>query len=215
MDETKIRLLYNKAAKELVMVISPVEEGSEAYNKMKELAKEMVEIELKKVISDEKIDLEKSVDITPAPETEVSKTAEVKSEAKSKPDETKPEKKTEPVNVKSEEEPKSVEIKTAESKSEAESKTAEVKSEAENKSTVTKSEPVEANTKPVTPIAASTNKSTTPLNTTFVIKTGETQLSIKDFAEANGLFQPRFMSGNKFRVTEKEVEVYEKAGYSH
>lgn len=209
MDETKIRLLYNKAAKELVMVISPVEEGSEAYNKMKELAKEMVEIELKKVISDEKIDLEKSVDITPSPETEVSKTAEVKSEAKSKPDETKPEKKTEPVNVKSEEESKSVEMKTA-----------EVKSEAESKLTVTpteeaKSEPVEANTKPVTPIAASTNKSTTPLNTTFVIKAGETQLSIKDFAEANGLFQPRFMSGNKFRVTEKEVEVYEKAGYSH
>lgn len=201
MDETKIRLLYNKETKELMMIVSPVEEGSEAYNKMRELAKEMVEIELKKVVSDEKIDLEKSVDVTPSSET---KSTETKSEVKSEPVEVKPE----------------AESKSAEIKSEAETKSAETKSEAETKSTVTpteetKSEPVEANAKTKSSTVAPVNKPATPLNTTFVIKTGETQLSVKDFAEANGLFQPRFMSGNKFRVTEKEVEVYEKAGYTH
>ena len=187
--ESKIRLLYNKKSKEMMIVVSDVEEGSETYTEVRKLVKNLVEIELKKVVGGtEELNLEKAEDITPMPVTST------------KCNEVTPAMPTE--------------VATTEGPIEAETSSVEateatpVEAEVTPVETKEESEPttVESPTEDLTP------KSDDP---TFLIKAGDTQLSVKDFAEANRLFQPKFMTGGKFRVAPNEIAIYEKAGYVH
>ena len=188
--ESKIRLLYNKKSKEMTIVVSDVEEGNETYAEVRKLVKNLIEIELKKVIGGtEELNLEKAEDITPMPATSIpiAPAAFIKAVT------------TEATSVATTEVPP---VEAEEAPVEAKEEPAPTANEAPAETTTVESPEEEV----LTPMSD---------DPTFLIKAGDTQLSVKDFAEANRLFQPKFMTGGKFRVAPNEIAIYEKAGYAH
>lgn len=186
--ESKVKLLYNKGSKELTLIMEGVEPGDETYESAKKLVQDMIEIELKKIVYPEiPSNPEDNVDITPVPEN-------IKNP---EPKESKDISKKEEVTSDIDEKPSETDTSSA----------------AESVSSNNEAEIVKEDTtvKEATP---SVNNSEN-VNTTFAIKPGETQLNVKDFAEAHNLFQPKFMANNKFRVNKTEVHIYESAGYCH
>lgn len=188
--ESKVKLLYNKGSKELTLIMEGVEPGDETYESAKKLVQDMIEIELKKIVYPEiPSNPEDNVDITPVPEN--IKNPETK--------ENKDISKKEEVTSDIDEKPSETDTSSA-----AESVSSNNETEIVKEDTTVK----EAEATP------SVNNSEN-VNTTFAIKPGETQLNVKDFAEAHNLFQPKFMANNKFRVNKTEVHIYESAGYCH
>lgn len=220
--ESKTRLLYNKATKEMMIIVSGVEEGSETYSEVRKLVQNIVEIELKKLVDGrDPVNIETAEDITPQVSNITQESGAVGGFIKSA------------VNEPSEEE-----IPTKDDiiiKTDNISDQIDVKQEQDKETTSTNNEEgkcvnvadniEDINTTPsnsendVTSDTAEKNETAdlTPASNdpTFLIKAGDTQLSVKDFAEANRLLQPRFMSGGKFRVAMTEIAVYEQAGYIH
>lgn len=188
--ESKVKLLYNKGSKELTLIMEGVEPGDETYESAKKLVQDMIEIELKKIVYPEiPSNPEDNVDIIPVPEN-------IKNP---EPKENKDISKKEEVTSDIDEKPSETDTSSA-----AESVSSNNEAEIVKEDTTVK----EAETTP------SVNNPEN-VNTTFAIKPGETQLNVKDFAEAHNLFQPKFMANNKFRVNKTEVHIYESAGYCH
>lgn len=188
--ESKVKLLYNKGSKELTLIMEGVEPGDETYESAKKLVQDMIEIELKKIVYPEiPSNPEDNVDIIPVPEN-------IKNP---EPKENKDISKKEEVTSDIDEKPSETDTSSA-----AESISSNNEAEIVKEDTTVK----EAE---VTPSVNNPEN----VNTTFAIKPGETQLNVKDFAEAHNLFQPKFMANNKFRVNKTEVHIYESAGYCH
>lgn len=188
--ESKIKLLYNKGSKELTLIMEGVEPGDETYESAKRLVQDMIEIELKKIVYPEiPSNPEDNVDITPIPEN-------IKNP---EPKENKDISKKEEVTSDIDEKPSETDTSSA----------------AENVSSSNETEIVKEDTTVKEAEATPSVNNPENVNTTFAIKPGETQLNVKDFAEAHNLFQPKFMANNKFRVNKTEVHIYESAGYCH
>lgn len=188
--ESKVKLLYNKGSKELTLIMEGVEPGDETYESAKKLVQDMIEIELKKIVYPEiPSNPGDNVDIIPVPEN-------IKNP---EPKENKDISKKEEVTSDIDEKPSETDTSSA-----AESISSNNEAEIVKEDTTVK----EAE---VTPSVNNPEN----VNTTFAIKPGETQLNVKDFAEAHNLFQPKFMANNKFRVNKTEVHIYESAGYCH
>lgn len=188
--ESKVKLLYNKGSKELTLIMEGVEPGDETYESAKKLVQDMIEIELKKIVYPEiPSNPEDNVDITPVPES-------IKNpEPKENKDISKKEEVTSDIDEKPSE--------------------TDTSSEAENVSSNNETEIVKEDTTVKEAEATPSVNNSENVNITFAIKPGETQLNVKDFAEAHNLFQPKFMANNKFRVNKTEVHIYESAGYCH
>ena len=188
--ESKIKLLYNKGSKELTLIMEGVEPGDETYESAKKMVQDMIEIELKKIVYPEiPSNPEDNVDITPIPE-----------------------------NIKNPEQKENRDIsKKEEITSDIDKKSLEtdISSAAESVSSNNETEIVKEDTIIKKTEATPSVNNPENVNTTFTIKAGETQLNVKDFAEAHNLFQPKFMANNKFRVNKTEIHIYESAGYCH
>lgn len=188
--ESKVKLLYNKGSKELTLIMEGVEPGDETYESAKKLVQDMIEIELKKIVYPEiPSNPEDNVDITPVPES-------IKNP---EPKENKDISKKEEVTSDIDEKPSETDTSSA----------------AENVSSNNETEIVKEDTTVKEAEATPSVNNSENVNITFAIKPGETQLNVKDFAEAHNLFQPKFMANNKFRVNKTEVHIYESAGYCH
>lgn len=188
--ESKVKLLYNKGSKELTLIMEGVEPGDETYESAKKLVQDMIEIELKKIVYPEiPSNPEDNVDITPVPEN-------IKNP---EPKENKDISRKEEVTSNIDEKPSETDTSSA----------------AENVSSNNETEIVKEDTTVKETEATPSVNNSENVNTTFAIKPGETQLNVKDFAEAHNLFQPKFMANNKFRVNKTEVHIYESAGYCH
>lgn len=216
--ESKTRLLYNKATKEMMVIISGVEEGSETYSEVRKLVQNIVEIELKKLVDGrDPVNIETAEDITPQVSNITQESGAVGGFIKNAVNEpleeiapTKDDSVTKTNNIANQ-----IEVKQEQGE---ETTSTNVADNIENiNTTSSNTEPVldknnEADTAAKIETADLTPASNDP---TFLIKAGDTQLSVKDFAEANRLLQPRFMSGGKFRVAMTEIAIYEQAGYTH
>ena len=188
--ESKVKLLYNKGSKELTLIMEGVEPGDETYENAKKLVQDMIEIELKKIVYPEiPSNPGNNVDIIPVPEN-------IKNP---EPKENKDISKKEEVTSDIDEKPSETDTSSA----------------AESVSSNNEAEIVKEDTTVKEAEATPSVNNPENVNTTFAIKPGETQLNVKDFAEAHNLFQPKFMANNKFRVNKTEVHIYESAGYCH
>ena len=215
--ESKTRLLYNKATKEMMVIISGVEEGSETYSEVRKLVQNIVEIERKKwVDGGDPVNIETAEDITPQVSNITQESAANEPLEEIVP--TKDDSVTKANNIANQIEVKQEQGKETTSTNNGEGKCVNVADNIEDiNKTPSNTEPVldknnEADTAAKIETADLTPASNDP---TFLIKAGDTQLSVKDFAEANRLLQPRFMSGGKFRVAMTEIAIYEQAGYTH
>lgn len=215
--ESKTRLLYNKATKEMMVIISGVEEGSETYSEVRKLVQNIIEIELKKLVDGrDLVNIETAEDITPQVSNITQESAANEPLEEMAP--TKDDSVTKTNNIVNQIEVKQEQGEETTSTNNGEGKCVNVADNIEDiNKTPSNTEPVldknnEADTAAKIETADLTPASNDP---TFLIKAGDTQLSVKDFAEANRLLQPRFMSGGKFRVAMTEIAIYEQAGYTH